>query len=78
MKPLIAAALALSAVALPLGSTAQTESQQCDPNYEGACIQPYSEGDVDCGEIRDRNFQSVGSDPHRLDRDKDGVACEKR
>ena len=51
---------------------------ECDPNYKGACIQPYSQGDVDCGEIKDRNFRSVGSDPHRLDGDKDGIACESR
>jgi len=50
-----------------------------DPNYIGADIPLYESpaDDVDCGEIEDRNFLSIGSDPHRLDRDKDGLACEE-
>lgn len=51
-------------------------TSECDPNYRGACIPLFSKGDVDCGEISARRFQSIGTDPHRLDRDKDGVACE--
>lgn len=56
----------------------QESSQRCDPNYSGACIQPYSQGDVNCGDISARRFRSIGSDPHRLDGDKDGIACESR
>ncbi|MGE0026757.1 MAG: thermonuclease family protein [Thermoleophilia bacterium] len=48
----------------------------CDPNYTGACIPPYPP-DLDCGEIPDRNFRSVGSDPHNFDVDHDGIACEE-
>jgi micrococcal nuclease len=48
----------------------------CDPNYSGACIPPYPP-DLDCGEIPDRNFRSVGSDPHNFDVDHDGIACEE-
>ena len=73
--------LALGALLLSFSlpsANAQTNTRQCDPNYTGACIQPYSQGDVDCGEIKDRNFKSIGSDPHRLDGDKDGIACEKK
>ena len=77
MKLFFAVLLGLSAIAFPLSAQAQTVPE-CDPNYTGACIQPYEQGDVDCGEIEDRNFQSIGSDPHRLDGDKDGVGCEKR
>ena len=47
----------------------------CDPNYTGACIPP-PPPDLDCGEIPDRNFASVGSDPHNFDVDHDGIACE--
>lgn len=47
----------------------------CDPNYRGACIPPYPP-DLDCGEIPDRDFQSVGTDPHNFDVDHDGIACE--
>ncbi len=48
----------------------------CDPNYSGACVPAYPP-DVDCGEIPDRNFASIGSDPHNLDVDHDGIACEQ-
>jgi hypothetical protein len=35
-------------------------------------------GDLDCGEIRQRNFRVVGGkDPYGLDRDNDGIACEE-
>lgn len=47
----------------------------CDPNYAGACVPPYPP-DVNCSDISASDFQSIGSDPHRLDRDKDGIACE--
>lgn len=78
MATLLTSALTFCATTLVQASTTDKAKQECDPNYTGACIQPYSKGDVDCGEIRDRNFRSIGSDPHRLDRDKDGIACEQR
>jgi hypothetical protein len=46
----------------------------CNPAYEGACI-PNSVGDIDCPDVPDTNFSSVGSDPYRFDGDGDGVAC---
>jgi micrococcal nuclease len=49
---------------------------RCDANYAGACIPPYPP-DVDCRDIRDRNFRSIGTDPHNLDVDHDGIACEE-
>lgn len=45
----------------------------CDANYS-PCIPAYPP-DLDCGEIG-ISVQVIGSDPHRLDRDKDGVGCE--
>ncbi|NER99628.1 MAG: DNA/RNA non-specific endonuclease [Symploca sp. SIO1B1] len=50
-------------------------SDDCDPNYTGACI-PTSPSDLNCGDITARRFQSIGSDPHGFDRDKNGIACE--
>lgn len=47
----------------------------CNSNYEGACI-PDSPGDIDCPDVPESNFDSVGSDPYRFDADGDGVACE--
>lgn len=48
---------------------------QCDSNYSGVCV-PVVGYDLDCKDIPAKRFQSTGSDPHGLDRDKDGVACE--
>jgi hypothetical protein len=45
----------------------------CDPNYSG-CVPPYPP-DVNCPQVAGP-VQVVGSDPHRLDGDGDGVACE--
>jgi hypothetical protein len=47
----------------------------CSPEYSGACV-PDDAGDVDCTELADSDFDSVGSDPYGLDADGDGVACE--
>ncbi len=50
----------------------------CDPNYAGGCVPPYPP-DVDCADIRALGIAPVrviGSDPHRLDGDGDGLGCE--
>lgn len=45
----------------------------CDPGYEGACVAPYPP-DVDRADV-DGPVTVVGSDPHRLDGDGDGIGC---
>lgn len=45
----------------------------CDPNYSG-CVSPFPP-DVDCADVSGP-VTVTGSDPHGLDRDGDGVACE--
>jgi hypothetical protein len=57
------------------GSDGSTASDGCDSNYEGACV-PTDQGDVDCGDLGETDFDSVGDDPDSLDADGDGVACE--
>jgi hypothetical protein len=57
------------------GNTGGGTGSGCDPNYSGACIPRYPP-DVDCSQLSARNFRSIGSDPHGLDRDHDGIACE--
>ena len=55
-----------------------TPSGKCDPNYSGGCVPPYPP-DVDCADIRALGIAPVsviGSDPHRLDGDSDGLGCE--
>jgi endonuclease YncB( thermonuclease family) len=52
-------------------------SGKCDPNYVG-CVPPYPP-DLDCADIRALGLAPVrviGSDPHRLDGDDDGIGCE--
>lgn len=62
-----------------LGTRAQTTirpvaaQNSCDPNYV-PCV-PVSSTDLDCSDIGE-TVQVIGSDPHRLDGDHDGVACE--
>jgi micrococcal nuclease len=39
------------------------------------CIPP-PPPDLDCPQIPYRNFTVLPPDPHRFDRDRDGVGCE--
>lgn len=61
----------------PTEQPAQSEPPEagggCDPNYT-PCIPAYPP-DVNCGDIG-ITVQVIGGDPHGLDRDNDGVACE--
>lgn len=53
----------------------ETPSDNCSSEYSGACV-PADVYDVDCTELSDTDFESVGSDPYGLDADSDGIACE--
>lgn len=67
----------------PIGNqTAQTAGKitdnsraKCDPSYPDICIRPYPP-DLNCQDIPDRKFRVTGSDPHKFDRDRDGIGCE--
>jgi micrococcal nuclease len=51
---------------------------KCDPNYTGACVPPYPPN-LNCDYLRARGLapvRSIGSDPHGLDGDRDGIGCE--
>lgn len=78
---LFAGLLAWAAVPAPQAETAPTvttglESREaCDPSYPSVCIPP-PPPDLDCPDITHRRFRVVGKDPHRFDRDKDGIGCE--
>lgn len=51
-------------------------SGKCDPAYPDVCI-PSPPPDLDCGDIRHRNFRVVRHpDPHGFDNDRDGRGCE--
>lgn len=47
----------------------------CDPSYPTVCIPP-PPPDLDCADVRYKNFKVVGRDPHHFDGDHDGVGCE--
>ena len=75
-RPAILAALG----ELTLASSAS--AQDCDPNYSGKCVPIAS--DVDCAggngngpAYVDGPVYVVGSDIYELDRDGDGVACDR-
>lgn len=65
----------------PSDAPAEEPEEECDPNYEGACIDPNG-GDVDCeggsgdGPQFAPEVEVVGRDWANLDRDGDGIACE--
>ena len=48
----------------------------CDPAYPDVCIPP-PPPDLDCKDIPYRNFRVLPPDPHRFDRDRDGIGCER-
>jgi Na+-transporting methylmalonyl-CoA/oxaloacetate decarboxylase gamma subunit len=59
----------------------EAETSECDPNYSGACLDPYA-SDYDCeggsgnGPEYTGPVAVVGSDHYGLDADGDGYGCE--
>ena len=59
-------------------ATSPPSNGKCDSNYSGGCVPP-PPPDLDCADIRALGIapvRVVGSDPHRLDGDHDGLGCE--
>jgi len=59
-------------------ASASSTGLKCDPNYAG-CI-PVFPPDVDCTDIKLLGLAPVkviGTDVHKLDRDGDGIGCDK-
>jgi len=52
-----------------------TTQEECDPSYPDVCIPPQPP-DLDCKDVPYRNFKVLPPDPHRFDRDRDGIGCE--
>jgi hypothetical protein len=67
--------------ATPSAPAPEQAPPACDPNYEGACLDPTS-SDYDCeggsgdGPDYTGEVTVVGDDHFSLDRDGDGIACE--
>lgn len=71
-------AITTSPVASTGVSTGNSAIGNCDPNYAG-CV-PASSTDLDCPDIKRLGLAPVkviGSDIHKLDRDGDGIGCDK-
>jgi uncharacterized protein YraI len=58
----------------PTATPVPAPPRPCDPNYTGACVPVYPPA-VTCDTLP-QNFTRAGSDPHGLDPDSDGIACE--
>ncbi|MBI2170315.1 MAG: thermonuclease family protein [Actinobacteria bacterium] len=58
-----------------MSTSSTSQGSACDASYPDVCIHP-PPPDLDCGDVAERRFTVVGSDPHRFDRDGDGLACE--
>jgi hypothetical protein len=65
----------------PVAPPSTTPPPTCDPNYQGACLDPYAY-DYDClggsgdGPLYTGLVVVVGYDRYDLDRDGDGFGCE--
>jgi micrococcal nuclease len=62
-------------------TTTTTLSTNCHPSYPDVCIPP-PPPDLDCKDIPYRNFRVrwdvPNPNPHKFDRDRDGIECERR
>ncbi len=61
---------------LPTAAAPGPSGSNCDPSYPTVCI-PSPPPDLDCGDIPYRRFPVRPPDPHRFDRDGDGIGCER-
>jgi len=71
-------AVTTAAVVSDLKAVVVSAGVNCDPNYAG-CI-PLFTSDLDCADIKRLGLAPVkviGIDVHRLDRDGDGIGCDK-
>jgi len=71
-------AITTLSTAVTTTASASTSGVKCDSNYAG-CI-PVFPPDVDCTEIKRLGLAPVkviGKDVHKLDRDGDGIGCDK-
>lgn len=56
-------------------SAQHSARQSCDPSYPSLCL-PVGSADLDCSDVSQSGFAVRQPDPHRFDRDKDGIGCE--
>ena len=75
---ILLAALLAGLLAVVSGSSVSPATAQtgCSAAYPDFCIPP-PPPDLNCPDLLPNvNFTALAADPHELDRDKDGIACE--
>ena len=65
----------VSSSSSPSSSSSSSSGSECDLSYPDVCL-PTPPPDLNCTDITSRRFEVVGSDPHALDGDNNGIACE--
>ena len=63
----------ITSATIKSGGSGQTGN--CDSAYPDFCIKS-PPPDLDCADFTQKNFKALPPDPHNLDGDGDGVACE--
>ena len=51
------------------------QSDGCDSSYPDMCISS-PPPDLNCNDIPEKNFRVLDPDPHKFDREGDGIGCE--
>jgi hypothetical protein len=74
-RPATTATATTTVVSSSSSSSSSSSGSECDPSYPDVCI-PSPPPDLACSDISERRFEVVGSDPHALDGDNNGIACE--
>ncbi len=72
---ILAGATIVSGIAY-LQTNNKARAANCDAAYPDVCI-PSPPPDLNCKDIKYRNFKVLQPDPHGFDRDFDGIGCEK-
>lgn len=49
--------------------------EDCDSSYPDICISS-PPPDLNCSDIPEKNFRVLDPDPHKFDREGDGIGCE--
>jgi hypothetical protein len=73
--PTLAVTATTATTTVVSSSSSSSSGSECDPSYPDVCI-PSPPPDLACSDISERRFEVVGSDPHALDGDNNGIACE--
>jgi len=74
-RPASAPTATVTAFPARAGNATRTSPPECDPAYPTVCLPP-APPRLTCAATDARNFPALPPDPHGLDSDRDGVACE--